>query len=578
MIFLEDFIFTFVSFLSGTAIGILISYLISRDVSGLSDIFYIDYFKEPLLLISLGIFLVGFFLLSFIIHITIARQSTKDVHELYKKKRRKIKVLFSTNEFRSFIVALIFSFISVVLYLLYELLGTKIQAFRNYTYQVAFWMMITISIAFIAAFVFIMVARLVSWLWSLLSEKLWTNRLNMMTLSIKHMTDNKNIYQLLILGTIVFGLIILPSLSLKYSIPNHLKEEADLASGYTNLVVRRFLDPDNELDIYFENITEIANYTEVIHYKFIDDDIEYPPPFEINALGIEDPEMFAYMINPKFYDESDITIEDILALSNLTCVFFDSSYANEHHYTYNQTILSTRYSRYETEFRFINSFDYFPLTYYPSQSIFSKTDAFTIVASRDTIKEFTNNLYFSTYIGGETMKLIKPVNESVIPIIQEKLAEHNIIATTSEEFYDDFIDEINVFNYNNIMFFTILSILCLIFVGYFSGTKVYEDRIRIIEAMYRAGAKRRQILGYFCIEVFIINLIPLIIAIIASYPLIRYVADIYLNVREWYHKFEPNYPIWMVMLVIIGGLIIASIGWWIAITPLIYRYRPVKQE
>jgi predicted lysophospholipase L1 biosynthesis ABC-type transport system permease subunit len=96
--------------------------------------------------------------------------------------------------------------------------------------------------------------------------------------------------------------------------------------------------------------------------------------------------------------------------------------------------------------------------------------------------------------------------------------------------------------------------------------------------MYRVGAVRGQILGIFTFEYFLVISLPLLITVFASLPLFGFVADFFLESQSFYQPFVPGVPIWTIILIIIGGLVISMLGWLLAMIPSLYRYRPIKQE
>ena len=108
--------------------------------------------------------------------------------------------------------------------------------------------------------------------------------------------------------------------------------------------------------------------------------------------------------------------------------------------------------------------------------------------------------------------------------------------------------------------------------------KIYEERGRIIESLYRVGAIRGQILAIFTFEYFLVISLPLMITVFASLPLFGLVADFFLESQSFYQPYAPGIPAWTIVLIIIGGLVISMLGWLLALIPAIYRYRPVKTE
>jgi len=580
MVLIENLIFTFVSFIGGTLIGFLVNFTFTTNLPNRPANFYANFFLEPLLLISVISYIVGFFFLSFFIQNSIAKRTTRDAHDEYVKKRRKIVTLFSTNEFRLFVITLVFSLVSVILYILYKFVGPEVPIFSNYSYITLFYFLITCSIAFCMTFAFLIISRLITLMWSLISKSLWRNQINSFTLSVKHLVDNKNIYQITILSTLIFGLVVLPGFAMMKSIPNHLHKEAKLTVGNSNLVVREWLDPEDDLDYIFENMTEIQNFTEVYLYllRNTNEYHLYTYPYEISMMAMDDPDGFIATLDDSILPEISVNVEDIELLNNDTYVLMDKAYTKKYDLQQYDQFFTTKWCRRGIEFRLSNSFEFFPLINVPKKTLFSNEEVLSIVGSKNTIREFTRNLDYTTSLYGETIKIIKAVNESAIPIIQENLAYYNISSMTMEDYYDEYYSQIELFSASNLLFFSLISAFTLLFIGYFTGLKIYDERLRVIESLYRSGAVRRQILGLFTIELTLVNILPMIASIIASVPLIRFLAVFYLDVREVSIIFSPDIPIWVFVVAIIGGLLISTLGWFIALIPAIYRYKPIKQE
>ncbi|MHA1441679.1 MAG: hypothetical protein ACTSPK_07460 [Candidatus Heimdallarchaeota archaeon] len=580
MVLIENLIFTFVSFIGGVFLGFIVNFSFTANMPNRPANFYSNFFLEPLLLIAIVSYIVGFFFLSFYIQNGIAKETTRDAHEEYVKKRKKIKTLFSTNEFRLFTITLVFSLISVILYILYIFVGPDVPIFSNYSYITLFYFMITCSIAFCLTFAFLIIARLVTLMWSLISKNAWRNQINSFTLSIKHLVDNKNVYQITILSTLIFGLVVLPGFAMMQSIPNHLEKEAKLSLGDSNLIVENWLDPEDEMDWIFANMTEIQNFTEVYKYRISNANEYhlYTYPFELSILAIDNPDEFVATIDDEILPEINVNVDDIKLLNNDTYVLMDEAYVKKYNLQPYDRFFTTKWSRRGIEFRLSNSFEYFPLVNVPKKTLFSNEEVLSIVGSKATIKEFTRHLDYTTNFIGETLKIIKAVNQSAIPIVLEKLDYYNITAKTMEDYYEEYYDQIELFSASNLLFFSILSGLTLLFVGYFTGLKIYNERLRVIESLYRSGAVRRQILGLFTLELTLVNIIPMVASILASVPLIRFLAVFYLDVREQYIFFSPDIPAWIFVVAILSGMLISTLGWFIALIPAIYTYKPIKQE
>jgi hypothetical protein len=516
--------------------------------------------------------------LSFSIQNTIARRTTRDAHEEYKIKRKKVRALFSSNEFVLLVISLIFIIITVVIYYIFDNYGASVQQLNTFAYQTLFMFMINCSIALVAAFAFLLIARLMTFLWSLLSKWLWNDKLNIFTLSIKHISDNKNIYQITILASLVFGTIIIPGISMETSIPYHIDNEAKYAMGGADLIIDYWLDPGDNYDFIFDEIEEIANKTEIRIYKMYNNNFDayFTKPYEISAMAIEDFESFLTVVDHDLFENS---IEDIQALETEFNILIHKDYAKENNIKPGQNLTTQKFSRYSPiTYTAINTFKYFPATQLIKEAPFQNKELFAFIASRETIAELTRTFDFSTDVLSRANVLIKAVNESSIPIIKQKISEYGFLAKTYEDVYNELAVVADEFLKNNLYFFAYLSMFTLVFIGYFSGNKVFDDRVRMIESMYRVGAIRRQILLMFTFELVLVNFIPIIVMIFASLPLARFLSVFYLGVSEKFVYYKAHLSGWIITLLILGGLALSALGWLIALIPRVYRYKPVKQE
>ncbi len=585
MVLLENFLFSTISLICGSLLGFGVSYLATGNVVDIPGNFYANFLQEPLLVISLSIFFVGFFSLSFFIQNAIAKKTTRTTSEEYRLRRTKIRSVFSTNEFKLFVIALVFSIISLVLYLIYfRIQQTTPEGeanLTNITYLTYIWFMITCSIAFLMTFVFLLIARLITFFWNIISTSLWKKRLNLFTLSLKHLSVGIKNYQVAMLGALIFGLVILPGAAMDNSISSHLNGEISMLTAGANLVIPNWSDGGDELDEVLNNITEIERHTEAAIYIISNDnlDLRYPKSFSISMLALENVSEFIEVGDMSVLKGTKITAEDILKLENNSSILMNKKFARKQRLDYGEYFSTETFTRYANNLTFINSFSYFPLTPIPKKQLFvSGMDVFSIVGKKETIRDVVGWMSVSTDINVQNIKLIKPVNESMLPLIKIKLNAYNLTALDNEELFDNYYSKIDQFTSNNLLLFTIIASFTLLFVSYFTGLTIYQERVRIIESFYRVGAIRKQMIGIFTFEYLLINALPMISAILLSLPLIRPIALLFLNIREEFYPYKPGIAFWFVLVAILVGLTISTLGFLLAIIPKIYRYKPVKQE
>ena len=581
LILFENLIFSMFSLILGSTFGIIISYLATMNIQERPYNFYNNFLIEPLTFIGILTLILGYFFISMILHNTIAKKVTRTITEEYEKKRSKFRGFFSTNEFKFIIIVLSFSIATLALFLLNNFFCANITFVKSFSYITILWFLMMCTIAFLLTFLFILLTRLIIIFWTFLANILWEKNLNIFSLTLKHLSVNKNNYQIAILGAIIFGLIITPSIAINISIQSHIENETNLQMGGSSLIINNWVDPNNELDGFLTNITEISNYTEVNCYYLYNPNtyLDYPKAFSINLLALENPALFSKIINLNNTNNKQYSSEDVLTLGEDSKILLYAKYARKYNLFPGDIFSSERFTRYTVNTSIINLFNYFPLMKIPKKGIFQNyLEVYSIIGSFTTIQKITKALDLDTEISGENYKLLKPVNDSVIPIIIDKLKEKNLIAKTYNDIRNEQFSLIQIFQKRNLRLFGGMAIFTLFVIGYYTGLKIMEERGKIIESLYRVGSVKRQLIGMFTTELLFINLLPMIIMILISLPLIKFISIFILGVQQDYFPYKAGIPFWIILSFLLAGLIIAILGAFIAILPTIYRFKPVKQE
>ncbi|HUU78002.1 MAG TPA: FtsX-like permease family protein [candidate division Zixibacteria bacterium] len=579
IVLFEDIFFSFISLIGGFSIGIGVSYLSILLVENRPPNYFLDFLNEPILFLLIGTYFFAFFIISFIIHNTIAKKSAKTLSEEFKVKRRRIRNIFSTNEFRLLVIALMFTIVSFLLYYLYEYMETSIPLTINIKFVTIVWFLVSISAVILLTFVFLIFSRLISLFWTFLSKNVLKKNINLGKLLLKQLTVSKKSYQFTILTALIFGLLVLPTALMSVSINSHLTNEVTLNLGESNLVLVDWIDPEDVRDYILEDVDEITNFTEIVVYnvRFYNEEQDYETAYRFNMLGIEDIETFISIVDSSQIRNSRWSYEDVLDLENDSWIMLDKKSAKRHDLRPGDNFYTNIFTRRARNFTVVNSFNNFPLAPLPKKGLFDTfLECLTMVGSIETIKDIAKDVHYSAFVYTTTYKLIKAVSEEEIPTIKEKLQNYEIY--DFEELYDKLNSEINPFPMKNLTLYIFLIFAVIIFVGYFTGLKTYQERVRVVEALYRSGATREQILGFFAIECSLINFIPLLISMLLSLPLIRIVAIYSLGIQEDYFHYKPGIPVWLFILILLAGLLVSVLGWLVAMIPQIRGYRPVKQE
>ncbi|MBD3193236.1 MAG: hypothetical protein GF308_21560 [Candidatus Heimdallarchaeota archaeon] len=573
MIFLENTLITLATFIVGGGVGLGLNYAFTANIADRPENFFANFLIEPLFLLFMGVFMLALFSLSFFIQNSIAKKTAGLEHEEYKQKRAKITQIFSTNEFRLFVVGLIFTIISLVLFLIYNFADAETNLQSNVNYLTLLWFLISCSAAFIMTFIFLLIARMINLFWGFISDAVWPKMVNMFSLSLHHMTVNRGIYQVTIMGALIFGLVILPGFGINSSIQTNLKGEANHAIAGSDLAILSWVDPNNEKDALLQNISNVDSFAEATIFR-----VEKENEYVIHLLGIEDPSSFLSVIDTGILEGKKVTPEDIQALEAGNNFLANQKFARRNHLQPGDLYDTSDYALYPDNITFVDSYDHFPMTPIAKKPLFSSIDVFSFVGKKSFIGDFVNSLGFDTFVDVKTIKLIKTTDQSAIPQIKEQLQEYGLVGVTPEDYFEDLYSEIEIFTRYNLLLFGIIASFSLLYIGYFTGQKIYEERVRIIESLYRVGAERGQIIGLFTFEMILTNLLPILVTVFSSLPLLEIISTNTLGAEEVYYPFKPGIPIWVYFVVTLGGLVLAIGGWLLSLMPSVYRYRPIKQE
>ncbi len=582
LVLLENLLFSSLSVVFGLGAGMMIGYFSKYMIDEPPPRFIISSLGEPILYILVIVFLTLFFAGSFFVENGIAREAAKITADQYKAKRKKINQLLSTNEFRFFIITLIFSSVSVGIYLIFNY-TVPTTIYSNFSIQVLIWFMVSISAALIIAFVLLLVARLISLFWSLISNLLWKNKMNVLTLSIKQMAVNRREYQIAIIGGLIFGLGFLPGLVMEKSVDYHLANEAAIGTGCSYVLLDNWFDPYNSKIAALNVMPEIELFTTVKIYQAINYNnyLYYPSAFSITFLSIENPINFTSIIDSTLVNQSTTRVSDINFLKWNFTVLTNTDYAVKRGLTPGEKFWSTDFTRgsRKIEITYVNSFDYFPLVHLVEKKLFySNLDKFAYVCNNFTTEALTDAMDWDTTITIASYKIVKPVNESVIPTLLTKLSDNGIDYLLPDQYYNSLEMNVSEFAKKMLVFNSVLSAFTLILIGYFTAMRIYRERVRIIESIYRSGTMKEQIWASFSIEIVLTILFPTIISAFAFLPLLKTIATFFLNVQAIYYPFQIWLPWWTIVLTIVGAILATLIGWFLGIIPLVRRYRPVKQE
>ncbi len=585
MLFLENLLVSSIGLAAGFTLGTLFGYFFSLVMGTTNVGQYLSVLAEPVIIVSLLALFTTIFIVGFIIENSLAKKSAQTTAELYKRKRSKfIRKIVNTQEFIIFIpgvVLLAIGFMGTFFSnMFYEL---PPQVFQSIIVTCMFLM--AIGALFVISSIFILFSRLIRLLWQGIGKLAWKKRKSYFTLSLKHLSIYTPNYTRSILAMFMICLAITPGFIVKKSVDDHVPLEANLTTGYADILVSGWEIENQQIlgnisDI--EGVELVTGVTEASLFDYSEYN-RFEKGFRIDILNIHNVSEYLQIINQSILKNDPYSIEDIEQLENNMTYMMSKKYAKEKNYNRDEVFLSTKFTNPSLdpyEMIFVNSYEYFPLLRRQDSSFFSRFyDIYSLVVSNLTFSQLIPKISFTSDFWGSHKLLVKisdSANATEICNTIESLGSYSTLnkAILEQSMFTQIDDFFIVF----FVIVAIIAMLALVFFGYITAKNIYTYRLRIIESEYQVGAQRKQIWGSFTIEFVLIILVPLLISAIANSLLLNNVLGFLLNVTQSYTKFNPWMPFWLIFLISILSLVLIVGGWIVEIIHRVNTYRPIKQE
>ena len=587
MILLENIIIAGSSIITGFVAGTFIGYLFSLALGNKNFGIYLAALGEPLILTLLFTLFLLLFIGGFMIENSLAKKSVKLVSEQYKQKRKKLfRRILSTPE----VILLLIGILVIAI----GMTGLYFEPFIDYTMVGYNYMSILVTFLFLAALgalfliisLFQLLTRLINLLWKFMGNKSWNNVKSFFTLSLKHLAIYTKNYQRTVLAMFIIGLGITPGLIANKSINNQIFLESNISVGCADILVSNYNPYDEDA---FRNISKMEGVKAVTPVSTVHLDYYYweweaaDIGLDIDWLVIYNVSEFNQIIDHEPLKDSNIDSEDILALEENMTYIMSKKYVKEEGYSkknnFTTSILAETQNKVYT-LEYIEAFDYFPLLTRSDYFFFnSRYDIFSIVTSNETFSQILNSTDKDIWIRNYNYLLIQTTETANITKIREDIAiGFGLPTKTSEDVAEDLERNISVFEKNFLVLVTIVTILATMFFGIITAQNIYYQRLRIIESEYQIGAKRYQIWGSFTIELVFIVLLPILISMAITVPILYVAGGVLLNLEQTYVRFKPWLPWWIIISIILFTLVILVSSWLLEIIILVRKYRPIKQE
>ncbi len=590
MILLENFIIGAISLLVGSLLGFLIGYFIFLGMGNYVFNDFIMSLGEPIIFAALIILFILFFVGGYIIENILAKRTAKSTSMRYKERRKRIfRRIITAQEFLISLPGIGFIAIGLTgMVIISSFFYNPILETIEFQLQLIFWFLTGIGFIFLSASVFLLLTRIVAFIWAKIGKRIWKRTKSFLTLSLKHISIYNKDFQRVILASFIVGLGITPGLVLNKSVKEHIPIESNLSVCYSDIIIT---DWNNYTRQFRENITKIDgiakvtefNIYELSKYDLIRSQLGREKSYDISLVSIENINDFLQILDSKLFEDASFTEEDIIELSNNMTYLMDAKYAKENNYDKDEifvtSMISSDYNGYY-EMTYVNSFDIFPLLYRYDVNYFYKWyERFALVTSELTASQILNHIKSDIYVYSDMNLLIKTSSNAKITKIRDELyRDYGLNTKISSETTEEINADLSIYCIYFFLVGAIISIIATAFFGFITARNIYYRRLRIIESEYQIGAKRNQIWGGFTLELIFIILIPIMLSFGLTIPLLNYVSGFIINMQQSYIKFKPWLPWWFVIILILVICATITSGWLVEIIILMRRYRPIKQE
>jgi len=588
--FVENIIVSSSGMLFGVLLGTLIGYFFTLGMGTTSFGFYLNAFLEPVVFVAIFAFSTMIFIGGFIIEVRFAKRTAQLTSDIFKSKRKKpLRKFFTSIETILILIGTITIGIGFTGWFIC-LVNSLISSYTVLSLELIFMFFIIIGGSLILVSILLILSRLVMILWRFIGNQIWKKRKNYFTLALKQLSIYSKDFQRAILAMFMICLCVVPGLILIKSVDDHLETEANLAMGFSDLMIQgwngnNFQIPENISSI---NGVELCTGVEVITLRDLSNiraSDYYDRVFDVDILNIYNVSEFVAIISSHFPNKMEYSLEDISQLESNMTYMMSSKYAHKEKYDRGKIYSSSKITdplEESYDMVFVNKFDCFPLLPYKPYNYFVslKEENYNLVMSNLTASQIKSKLDSFTLVNNDHYILaqISPTanKTAIIEVIENMPFSLSII--TYEESLDFLQPGINKFSAGFFVVITIIASFMLLLFGFLTARNIATQRLRIIDSEYQVGAKNYQIWGNFSIEFFLVVFIPLIISMLIASILLYDVFSFLLDIPQNFKEFVPWLPVWLMGLILLFCLTVVFCGWLLEMINRVNKYKPVRQE
>jgi len=502
--------------------------------------------------------------------------------ERYTEKPKKLfkRILF-TEEVLIFLPGLLFFSLGLTGLILLNyadtIISDPIGNFQN-SYTI-FWTFFLTGIFCLSITILSLVVKLILFICQKISKINWKNRKNFISLSLKSSNHNFSAFRNMLLIFLLAGITIYPGIIFGKSSNEQITIESNLALGCSDILVSNW-NYDVTLKEKIETLPNVQSTAEVTkyHYEGIYLNFLRSGSCELDILALHNLTEFNQVVDFSRIN-SEALSEAINLLQEQQSFLVDDNFAKRNNYFEGMEIYSTEYWHPENELllNYVGSYDYFPLL----------TQMHTL-----PIEVFEPT--FNMVMEETTAQLLSEINHpSITPegflLIKTNVTNTNVIKELLIENYDlnvkistDIFNELDIFNTNFrknfLISLVILTSSILLLLGFIVASNTYQNNIQAIEAAYRVGATKRQILINHLLELLLVILSPILFSVVGGFFLQKVLSSFLYDSPIAYNPIELWIPYWLIGVVLFVEIVCLMLGWSLKFFYDLKSYQPIRQE
>ncbi|MFW9924942.1 MAG: hypothetical protein ACFFDW_16825, partial [Candidatus Thorarchaeota archaeon] len=438
ILLLDNFLITLCGSILGLFLGLLVGYLFILTSSSIPILFVSTILFNGIIFISMSIFLAIYF------GINISIKNTKIKNSMNSNEPIKIKGklgrFFSSQEFGIILIVLILAFLLFVSYYIFLVFDVQLFTSSLLPFYPLFWLFFSIACSFLFYLLFLILSKMLFFLWQKLDLIIWKNCKNFLSLAIKQLSINKESFQNLLLVTFITALLLFPGVIIPKSINQQNICEAELSSGFADLVIEKWDNSNKFLRSKIDNLTSVAHtaqVTQTLAYYY-DENLVSDDYFRAYFLSVDNCTHFLDTVQNSLLNKYSINPSVIDSLVGNGTVLCDNDFAQKRELIINNNFTSIGFTSSSNllDLQLLDTFSSFPLIPLYRQILHSSvySEIFALVGNNYTIASIIDAFIPQTKYVYDDRLLIAATNSSDISSLKEELENLGFYVKTRADY------------------------------------------------------------------------------------------------------------------------------------------------